>query len=150
MRILTLTQPWATLVAIGAKRVETRSWRTGYRGDIGIHAAKTFPRAARDICYQEPFATGLKGAGITLATELPRGEIVAVARLQDCVATTDVLSWISEHERAFGDYSPGRFAWVFGARAIPLSTPIKCDGHLGLWTPEPFARGSLVEQGFAA
>ena len=26
MRVLTLTQPWATLVAIGAKRIETRSW----------------------------------------------------------------------------------------------------------------------------
>lgn len=31
MSILIFTQPWATLVAIGAKRIETRSWSTTYR-----------------------------------------------------------------------------------------------------------------------
>ena len=39
MKVLTLTQPWATLVAIGAKRIETRSWATKYRGPLLIHAA---------------------------------------------------------------------------------------------------------------
>jgi hypothetical protein len=38
MKGLTLTQPWATLVAIGAKRIETRSWPTRYRGLLAIHA----------------------------------------------------------------------------------------------------------------
>lgn len=40
MKALTLTQPYATLVAIGEKRLETRSWRTSYRGPLAIHAAK--------------------------------------------------------------------------------------------------------------
>ena len=43
MKALTLTQPWASLVAIGAKRIETRSWSTPYRGLLAIHAAKGFP-----------------------------------------------------------------------------------------------------------
>ena len=43
MKAITLTQPWATLVAIGAKRIETRSWRTFYRGPLAIHAGKTLP-----------------------------------------------------------------------------------------------------------
>ena len=42
MKALTLTQPWATLIAVGAKRIETRSWGTSYRGRIAIHAAKGF------------------------------------------------------------------------------------------------------------
>lgn len=59
MKGLTLTQPWATLVAIGAKRVETRSWSTNYRGPIAIHAAKGFPPEARALCDEEPFRSCL-------------------------------------------------------------------------------------------
>lgn len=43
MRALTLHQPWATLVAIGAKRIETRSWHTAYRGLVAIHAGRHRP-----------------------------------------------------------------------------------------------------------
>ena len=46
MKALTLTQPWASLVACGAKTIETRSWRTPYRGPVAIHAAKGFPADA--------------------------------------------------------------------------------------------------------
>lgn len=52
-RALSLTQPWATLATLvvsGAKRVETRSWKTPYRGWLGIHAAKGFPAWARLLC----------------------------------------------------------------------------------------------------
>lgn len=148
MRILTLTQPWATLVAVGAKRVETRSWRTDYRGELGIHAAKGFPKWAQELAYVEPFASTLRAAGIRMATELPRSAILAVVELQDVVPTEN-LDWISANERAFGDYGPDRYGWVFGAAAQRLQQPIPCSGHLGLWTPEPHVRGSLAEQGFA-
>ena len=43
MKALSLTQPWATLVVIGAKRIETRSWHTSYVGPLLIHAAKAIP-----------------------------------------------------------------------------------------------------------
>lgn len=43
MKALSLTQPWATLVAIGAKKIETRSWSTSYRGPVAIHASKGYP-----------------------------------------------------------------------------------------------------------
>lgn len=41
MKALTLWQPWASLVALGVKTIETRSWSTSYRGPLAIHAAKT-------------------------------------------------------------------------------------------------------------
>jgi hypothetical protein len=63
MKALTLSQPFATLVAIGAKRIETRSWSTNYRGPLAIHAAKTIPREYKSLCNWtvEPFASALKG-----------------------------------------------------------------------------------------
>ncbi len=41
MKVLTLHQPWASLVALGVKTIETRSWSTQYRGPLAIHAAKS-------------------------------------------------------------------------------------------------------------
>lgn len=41
MKALTVRQPWASLIACGAKTIETRSWRTSYRGWLAIHAGKT-------------------------------------------------------------------------------------------------------------
>ena len=37
MKAITLTQPWATLVMLGQKQWETRSWRTHYTGALAIH-----------------------------------------------------------------------------------------------------------------
>ena len=38
LKVLTLRQPWATLVAEGIKKYEFRSWKTNYRGKVLIHA----------------------------------------------------------------------------------------------------------------
>ena len=40
MKVLTIKQPWATLIMQGYKRFEFRSWQTKYRGDLLIHAGK--------------------------------------------------------------------------------------------------------------
>jgi hypothetical protein len=43
VKALTLWQPWASLIALERKLVETRSWSTSYRGPLAIHAAKRRP-----------------------------------------------------------------------------------------------------------
>lgn len=60
MKAITLYQPWATLVAIGEKRIETRSWSTKYRGPLAIHVSKN--KKIDDLmCWKEPFASALEG-----------------------------------------------------------------------------------------
>ena len=39
MKVITIKQPWATLIAEGIKKYEFRSWKTNYRGEIYIHAS---------------------------------------------------------------------------------------------------------------
>jgi hypothetical protein len=90
MRGLSLTQPWATLVAIGAKKIETRSWSTPYRGDLAIHATKGFPDWAVATCLEEPFRPVLKAAGVGMPADLSRGVIVAVARLADVLPIVEI------------------------------------------------------------
>jgi hypothetical protein len=148
MKAITLTQPWATLVAIGAKRIETRSWRTDYRGPLAIHAAKGFPLAARGLRHDGPFYQALWDAGIKPDMPLPIGAIVATCELVSVVTTQLVktpggMGWsapdgriydftLTDEERAFGDYSNGRYAWLL-ADVRPLAEPILVKGALGLW-----------------
>jgi len=137
MKALTLTQPWASLVAIGVKRIETRSWSTSYRGPLLIHAAKGFPKDCRELCFEEPFFACLSGEYRRHEQELlPLGAIVAVCELQDCISTGLAVTRIRDdvRELAFGNFGPNRFAW-FLSDARRLNEPIQCRGHLGLWVP---------------
>lgn len=160
MKVLTLTQPWATLAAIGAKRIETRDWRTSYRGPLAIHAAKGLGTGGMEglhhRCYHnKAFFDALMAAGYyefnhsSCLRPLPLGAIVAVCELRDCriigvelngiptIAADDMLTRtpIMGNERAFGDYSAGRFAWLLAnVRALP--EPIPAKGALGLWEYE--------------
>lgn len=94
MKALTIRQPWASLIAVGAKTIETRSWHTKYRGPVLIHAAAAFPRFERELCERQPFASGLsdvrrnaKPASFELfpvSQALPLGQVVAVAELVAC------------------------------------------------------------------
>lgn len=129
MKALTLTQPWATLMALGAKRIETRSWSTRYRGPVAIHAAKWFPRYAREFAEVERTLGRLPG-------RLPLGAVVATARLVDVRPTQEVAPSTSALERLYGDYTPGRFGWIL-ADVVPLPEPIPARGSLGLWEWNP-------------
>ena len=128
MKALSLTQPWATLVATGKKKVETRTWRTKYRGALYIHAAKDFPGDAAK------FAEAERALG-RLPARVPRGAVVAIARLVDVRRTEDVVQTVSALERYYGDYSPGRFAW-FLEDVKELPEPIPYRGELGLFEVE--------------
>lgn len=133
MKTLTLTQPFASLVAIGAKRIETRSWKTSYRGPLAIHAAKGFPMWAQALCVDEPFYSAL--SPLEAAFRLPRAVIVATCQLVDIRETGGTCAWEPDNgtdERAFGDYAPGRFMWLL-EDVQPLPKPIPVKGALGLW-----------------
>mgnify|MGYP006320865015 FL=1 len=132
MRTLSLLQPWATLVAIGAKQIETRSWATSYRGPVAIHASLGFPRSARNLCFEEPFCDALQAAGYLDVLDLPRGVIIATATIEAIVPMRELVAMPTEPERSFGDYAPGRFAWFLGD-INPLVVPIPAKGKLGLW-----------------
>lgn len=125
MKALSLTRPWATLIAIGGKRVETRSWSTTHRGQIAIHASKGFPKWARD------FATTEHTLG-RLLSPIPTGGIIALARIVKVERTQDVEQSLSALERLYGDYSFGRYAW-FLEDVIKLPQPVVCKGALSLW-----------------
>jgi hypothetical protein len=135
MKALTLTQPWATLVAVGAVTHETRSWQTKYRGPLAIHAAKGFPKWAREICSTQPFRRLLAQHGYRDPTGLPVGVVLGTVELVDCLAVTKA-NLPPEPDRSVGEYGPGRFMWVL-QNVKTLPEPILAKGMLGLWEWQP-------------
>ena len=91
MKVITVIQPWASLISLNEKKIETRSWKTNYRGPLAIHASKNMPKWARDLCESEPFRSTFKNTGITygllnpdMVQCLPLGKIIATCNLADC------------------------------------------------------------------
>jgi hypothetical protein len=133
MKALTLTQPWATLVILGVKRWETRSWKPRgiAPGDrIAIHAAKGWTRDDVD------FAFDLAGRGLLLRTgaatpgELPRGAVLGTVVFTGYRPTAGMEP--GDIEELLGDFTPGRFAWGL---TLPreFARPVPARGALGLW-----------------
>lgn len=117
VRVLPIWQPWASLIAVGAKRVETRHWAAppdliGQR--IAIYATKK--KTNLPLVVTSPFADRLVGELGRLDGNLPLGAIVATAVLDRCSEMTSksitALADRDPHEYFFGFYDPGRFAWV--------------------------------------
>lgn len=145
---LSLWQPWATLMAIGAKRNETRSWPMKRRGLLAIHAAQKWTKELAGIAQSEPFRValvkgglseqylGLKAASCFWGHTLPFGAIVCIVNVLDCLPTThESAPAEGTDERAFGDYSPGRF--FFRTELVKrLDPPIPCVGRQGLFEVE--------------
>ena len=136
MKALTLTQPWASLVVLGVKRYETRSWPIplslrGGQHRIAIHAAKGWTVDDRE------FLSDLIRDGVLpqMATAtIPRGAVLGTVRLDGIFTTTAALRQndMTALERELGDYSPGRYAWLLGA-PDRFPDPIPARGSLGLW-----------------
>ena len=130
-RCLSLTQPWATLVALGAKRVETRSWRTDYRGQLAIHASRGFPTWCKRLCREPPFARALAICDYVEPYQLPLGQVLAVVQLVGCRSTNQWQPAEGSDELAFGDYGRDRYAWVF--EGVARIRPFPAKGALGIW-----------------
>jgi hypothetical protein len=136
VRILTLWEPWASLIALKLKQYETRSWRTNYRGKLAIHAAK------RPI-KQDECSSMLKGLTKEVREQLwdslckitatpPYGCIVEIVDLSDCEKMLpSLIQTQSNLEKNLGNWAFDRFAWKL-ENGIALPEPIPLKGGQGL------------------
>ena len=186
---MTLHQPWASLVALGVKTIETRGWSTNYRGPLAIHAAVRRPdmEMLEDGMAGELFDDSLEclaqwscterrdffperipaprdrwwlALAPNFATEsMPLGAVIATCELVEVVPTAEIVwkrgddgqigEWaryvegttgepfavVRERQRPYGDFTPGRFAWLL-SNIEPLAEPIPATGKQGLWNWE--------------
>ena len=122
MRVITLKQPWATLVAEGLKKYEFRSWKYSYRGELLIHAGKGIDKDAMKKFEH-------------LNLKYSQSRIVAKVRILDCIELNDEINKkiISENEFVYGHkYDRTGYAWK-----LELIEKINNDeersGRQGIW-----------------
>jgi activating signal cointegrator 1 len=135
IRAISLWQPWAQLIALGAKRYETRSWSTTFRGLLAIHAAKTRNPDVVHFFRDDRFQMVLKPAGYTSLDALPFGAMICVVELVNVWRAEEVIHDLSAQERAFGNYAVGRYAWELEFVKVFVN-PVPVMGKQGLWTWE--------------
>lgn len=138
MKVISIIQPWATLIMIKEKRYETKSRRTHYRGELAIHASKKIDKIA---CESEPFKSVLANHGYNI-DNLPMGAILGRVILRDCLEVVydhgDYANLgigtrtVSDNEYHFGCYESGRFAYDL-SDVDNFDKPISAKGQLGLW-----------------
>lgn len=127
MKAISLWQPWASAIALLLKHNETRGWATRYRGPLAIHAAKRWQED------QKVFANLLQEQGLRFPVgSVQLGCVVAVCWLEDCVPTSAVLPTISKQEQLFGNYGPGRYAWLL-RDVVALKGPVQFSGKQGFF-----------------
>lgn len=114
---LGLWEPWASAIREGHKRIETRSWSTNHRGWMVIIAVQTQNAITRQA--EKDFEH--------LELTLHRGRAVALVKISEVrgLTTWEDRLWVrrllrdNPKEHSLGDYSGGRFAWIFN-KVIPL------------------------------
>jgi hypothetical protein len=151
-------------MAWGEKRIETRHWPTSHRGLVAIHAAKRFGPEERAILVTngDPIAKAfwrhrVNGyTGIAYIERCTLGRVLAIGRLERCIRMPETIDEmpvlggvrLTDDERAFGHYEPGRYAWVF-EDVVRLPNPPLVRGAQGLWNWDPPA-GLLESPGIDA
>ncbi len=138
MKVLTISQPFASLIAVGAKFVENRNWRTSYYGPIAIHAGS--------------------GTQFLTRSELRAyhtGAVIAVARLVNCLHIESIREGAAKWPTACPNgvsrtwselrehrHTEGLWCWVL--EDVTRIKPIPAKGQIGLWDWEP-PPGVLIE-----
>lgn len=125
MKVLTIKQPWASLIINGYKRFEFRSWYTNYRGELLIHAGKSVDKEA------------MKRLEKYLDFDIPIGKIIGKVNITDCVKLDKNLKekLLNENMDIYKNSEIGNFGWQI-EDVLKFNNKIEVNGKLGLWNYE--------------
>lgn len=124
MKSLSIREPFATLIKCGVKKIETRSFKTNYRGEIYIHASVSIPKRNVEKLLE-----------LIPNEKLNPGKIICKCKLIDCIYMTDDyvndMKINNSVEYSCGTYEKGRYAWILDD--VEIIEPIMIKGQLGIW-----------------
>ena len=125
MKVLTIKEPWASLIINGYKTYEFRTWKTNYRGKILIHAGKTIEKEQTNK---------FKDYNLKYSC----GEIIGEAGLVDCIKVTEEFDKYLKQINPIIYGNSGHvenYAWKL-ENIKKYDKKIKAKGQLGLWNYE--------------
>lgn len=126
MKVISIKEPFASFIKEGYKKIETRSWKTNYRGELFIHAS------GKNIAKK--FLKNKYIVSLTNELNMNYGNIICRGILVDCVyMDEDFLNLMKKNENEFnlGLYEIGRYAWIL--EDVEPIYPIPAKGKLNIW-----------------
>jgi len=126
IKALSLQQPYAWLIANGYLLVDDRTWGTGYRGVMLIHASKGI--------YEEYYDYLVVNTDIPLPSKdkLGYGGVVGIAKLVLCARPDEIPSNLNREQRShFSGVPRDGFGFLF-ENTKPLEI-MPCPGKLGIF-----------------
>ena len=127
MKVITIKQPWATLITEGYKEYEFRTWKTKHRGELLIHAGKGI-----DKKVIEKFKH--------LNLNYPSGCIIAKVNLTDCIEISDDERKMLKEKNSLVYSSiindKNWNGYGFKLENVEKIKPIEVNGKLSLWDYE--------------
>ncbi len=129
MKVLSIKEPYASLIKEKVKLIETRSWKTKYRGCLYIHASKS--KISKDEKTKQ-LVNLLKNKNFNY------GYIIAKCYLVDCILMDeDFINKIKQNKTEYlcGEYATNRYAWILTDIEV-LDKPIPAKGKLNIWNYE--------------
>lgn len=124
MKVISIKQPFASLISEGIKEYEFRTWRTKYRGEILIHASKTIDKKALEKFKKYNL-------------DCPTGCIIARVNITDCIKVDDAFREVlkSKNELVYsGVLNDSEFdGYGFKLENVEKIEPIYINGQLGIW-----------------
>lgn len=127
MKVISIHQPWAWAIVSGHKKIENRSWKTSYRGDLLIHSTANVNQLG--VKWIEN-VTNLK-----VPKYLPTKSIIGKVTLEDISFNGAFLGWddkLKQQERLWGFYDFEH--WLF-LNNYQFKNPIEIQGQQSLWVP---------------
>lgn len=125
MKVLTIREPWASLIINGYKKYEFRSWKTNYRGKILIHTSQKI---------EKEMLSRFKDYNLNYVS----GSIIGEAELTDCILVDEEFN---QNLRKIDNVVYGKsnhvekYAWKL-ENIKKYDKPIPMKGKLGLWNIE--------------
>lgn len=124
MKVITIKQPFASLIVENIKKYEFRTWKTNYRGKILIHAGKNVDKNAMKKFEKYNL-------------DYPTGCMIGIASITDCIKVDDNFRNIlkSENDLVYSNAIKNKEWNGYGFKLEKISKiePIKVNGKLSLW-----------------
>jgi len=134
LKVISLWQPFASLIFAGVKGFETRSFYYPKKlmdKRIAIHATAKF--TPKSMVSDDLDELCIRTFGENYRDTLPRSAILGTVRLDGAYGTEMVRGYVSDDEITAGDWSDGRVVWKLGA-VERLAAPLTMSGRQGWWS----------------
>lgn len=120
MKVITIKEPWASLIVNGYKKYEFRTWPTNYRGKLLIHAGKTTSKRIKEFDHYH--------------LKYGYGEIIGEVTIDDCKIVDKIFKndLLKENNKIYQNVEGNRYAFCL-IKPIKYTKTIPIKGQLGLW-----------------